>query len=92
MFETKDLLATAENLHRAIRDTADAEAFSDFRGNSTYVELRDPADIVRPWRPGAELVEQQAAAMAEIQKRGAVGVQQQSAATVPDSIDHSQPS
>lgn len=69
MFETKDLLTAAENLHQAIRAAVDREAFSDFRGDSPYIELRDPADIVRPWRPGSELVARQAAAMAEIQKQ-----------------------
>jgi hypothetical protein len=91
MFETKDLLTAAENLHRTIRTAVDPEAFSDFRGNSPYVELRDPADIVRPWRPGAELVARQAAAMAAIQKECGRGVQQQSPANAPDSADHSQP-
>jgi hypothetical protein len=68
MFETKDLLAAAENLYRAIRAAVDPEAFSDFRGNSPYIELRDPGHINRSWRPGSELLARQAAAMAEIEK------------------------
>lgn len=32
MFQTKDLLAAAKDLHRAIRAAVDPEAFSDFRG------------------------------------------------------------
>lgn len=90
MFETKDLLTAAENLHRAIRAAVDPEAFSDFRGNSPYIELRDPAHIVRPWRPGSELVARQAAVMAEIE-RNATGMQQQSAATAPDETDRIRP-
>jgi hypothetical protein len=67
MFQTQDLLAAAEDLHRAIRTAIDPEAFSDFHGDYPYVELRDPTKIIRPWRPGSEIVARQAAAMAEIQ-------------------------
>ena len=66
MFETKDLLAAAEDLHRAIRATVDPEAFSDFRGDHPFIELRDPKEIVRPWRPGSEITARQTATMAEI--------------------------
>jgi hypothetical protein len=66
MFETKDLLAAAEDLHRAIRATVDPEAFSDFRGDHPFLELRDPKEIVRPWRPGSEITARQTATMAEI--------------------------
>jgi len=69
IFETKDLLAAAKDLHRAIRAAVDPEAFSDIRGGRPYVELRDPAQILRPWRPGASIQAWQAAAMAEIQSR-----------------------
>lgn len=67
MFETKDLLAAAEDLHRAVRAAVDPEAFSDFRGDHPLIELRDPEDIVRPWRPGVSFTARQAAAMAQIQ-------------------------
>lgn len=67
MFETKNLLAAAEELHRAIRAAVDPEAFSDFRGDYPLIELRDPADIARPWRPGSEITDRQAATMARIQ-------------------------
>ena len=67
MFETKDLLAAAEELHRAIRAAVDPEAFSDFRGDHPLIELRDPADIARPWRPGSDITDRQAATMARIQ-------------------------
>jgi len=66
MFETKDLLAAAEELHRAIRAAMDPEAFSDFHGDHPFIELRDPKEIVRPWRPGSEITARQAATMAEI--------------------------
>ncbi len=67
MFQTKDLLGAAEDLHGAIRAAVDPEAFSDFHGDYPFIELRDPATIVKPWRPGASLVARQAAAMAQIQ-------------------------
>ena len=67
MFETKDMLAAAEDLHRAIRAAVDPEAFSDFRGDHPLIELRDPKEIVRPWRPGSEIIARQAATMAQIQ-------------------------
>jgi hypothetical protein len=68
MFETKDLLAAAEDLHRAIRAAVDPEAFSAFHGDHLFIELRDPADIVRPYRrPGSEITARQAVAMAQIQ-------------------------
>lgn len=67
MFETKDLLAAAEELHCAICAAVDPEAFSDFHGDHPFIELRDPKDIVRPWRPGSEITARQAATMAQIQ-------------------------
>ena len=66
MFQTKDLLAAAEDLHHAIRAAVDPEAFSDFHSDHPFIELRDPKDIVRPWRPGSEIITRQAAAMAQI--------------------------
>ena len=53
MFQTQDLLAAAQHLHRAIRAAIDPEAFSDFHGEHPFIELRDPATIVKPWRPGS---------------------------------------
>jgi hypothetical protein len=47
MLETKDLLAAAEDLHRAVRAAVDPEAFSDFPGDHPLIELRDPKDIAR---------------------------------------------
>jgi hypothetical protein len=67
MFRTKGLLAVAEELHRAVRAAIDPESFSDFRGDHPFIELRDPADITRPWRPGSEIADRQAAAMARIE-------------------------
>jgi hypothetical protein len=67
MVQTKDLLAAAEDLHRAIRSAVDPEAFSDFHGDYPFIELRDPADIVRRWRPGSDITARQAATMAHIQ-------------------------
>jgi hypothetical protein len=67
MFQTKDLLAAAEDLHHAIRAAVDPEVFSDFHGDHPFIELRDPADIVRPWRPGLDITARQAATMAHIQ-------------------------
>ena len=67
MFQTKDLLAAAEGLHRAIRAAVDLEAFSDFRGDHPFIELRDPAEITRSRRPSSEIAARQAAAMARIQ-------------------------
>jgi hypothetical protein len=66
MFQTQDLLAAAQHLHRAIRVAVDPEAFSDFHGEHPFIELRDPATIVKPWRPGSGIVARQAAAMANI--------------------------
>ena len=66
MFQTQDLLAAAQHLHRAIRAAVDPEAFSDFHGEHPFIELRDPATIVKPWRPGSGIVARQAAAMAQI--------------------------
>jgi hypothetical protein len=60
MFQTKDLLTAAEELHRAVRAAVDPEAFSDFHGNHPFIEPRDPADITRPWRPGSEIADRQA--------------------------------
>lgn len=66
MFQTQDLLAAAQHLHLAIRAAVDPEAFSDFHGEHPFIELRDPATIVKPWRPGSGIVARQAAAMAQI--------------------------
>lgn len=66
MFGTKELLAAAEELHRAIRAAVDPEAFSDLRGDHPLIELRDPADIARSWRPGSDITDRQAATMARI--------------------------
>lgn len=66
MFQTKDLLAAAEELHRAVRAAVDPEAFSDFHGGHPFIELRDPADIARPWRPGSDITDRQAATMARM--------------------------
>jgi hypothetical protein len=60
MFQTKNLLAAAEELHRAVRAAVDPEAFSDFRGDHPFIELRDPADITRLWRPGSDIADRQA--------------------------------
>jgi hypothetical protein len=67
MFQTKDLLAAAQDLHRAIRAAVDPEAFSDFHGGHPFIELRDPANITRPWRPASEITDRQAATTARIQ-------------------------
>lgn len=66
IFQTKDLLAAAEDLHRAIRAAVDPEAFSDFHGDHPFIELRDPKDIIGPWRPGSGITARQAATMAQI--------------------------
>ena len=66
MFQTQDLLAAAQHLHRAIRAAVDPEAFSDFHGEHPFIELRDPATIVKPWRPGSGIAARQAATMAQI--------------------------
>ncbi|MGH3277968.1 MAG: hypothetical protein ACRDNW_02390 [Trebonia sp.] len=67
MFQTKDLLDAAEELHRAVRAAIDPEAFSDFHGDHPFIELRDPADITRPWRPGSEIAGRHASTMARIE-------------------------
>ena len=67
MFETKDLLAAAEKLHRAVRAAVDPEAFSDFRGDHPLIELRDPADIPPRRHPVSDITDRQAATMARIQ-------------------------
>jgi hypothetical protein len=67
MFQTRELLAAAEDLHRAVRAAVDPEAFSDYHGDHPFIELRDPADIARPWRPGSDITDRQAATMARIQ-------------------------
>ena len=59
--------SAAQDLHRAVRAAIDPEAFSDFHGNHPFIELRNPADIIRPWRPGSEITDRQAAAMGRIQ-------------------------
>jgi hypothetical protein len=56
----------SQDLHRAIRTAVDPEAFSDFRDEHPFVELRDPETIVKPWRPGSEITVRQAASMAQI--------------------------
>jgi len=43
MFDTKQLLEAGRELHRAIREAVDPEAFADFHGQYPFVELRDPA-------------------------------------------------
>ncbi len=75
MWETQDLLAAAEALHTAIRKAIDPEAFSDFRGDVPYIELRDPADIIRRSDPVSGILARQASAMAEIQKGLRAGLQ-----------------
>jgi hypothetical protein len=67
MFETKDLLAAAWELHRAVRAAVDPEAFSDFHGDHPLIELRDPADIPRRGHPVSDITDRQAATMARIQ-------------------------
>jgi hypothetical protein len=67
MFQTKDLLAAGKELHCAVRAAVDPEAFSDFHGDHPFIELRDPAEISRPWRPGSEIAHRQAATMARIE-------------------------
>jgi hypothetical protein len=59
MFETKDLLAAAEDPHRDISVAVYAAAFRDFHGDHPLIELRDPEDIARPWRPGSEITARQ---------------------------------
>lgn len=56
MFETADLLAAATDLHRAIRAAVDPEAFSDFHGNSPFIELRGEAERLGSVNPGAEIM------------------------------------
>jgi hypothetical protein len=68
MWETQELLAAAETLHAAIRKAIDPEAFSDFRGDVPYIELRDPADIIQCSDPASGILARQASAMAEIQE------------------------
>jgi hypothetical protein len=63
MFDTQELLDAAFDLHRAIRAAVDTEAFMDFHGDHPIIELRDPADIVKPWRPGGFILDRQADAM-----------------------------
>jgi len=67
MFQTRELLAAAEGLHRAVRGAVDPEAFSDFHRDHPFIELRDPAGLTRPWRPGSDITDRQAATMARIQ-------------------------
>ena len=69
MFQTQDLLTAAQHLHRAIRAAVDPEAFSDFPGEHPFIELRDPAAIVKPWRPGSGIVARQAAAIPGSRRR-----------------------
>lgn len=69
MSDTQELLDAAFDLHRAIRAAVDTEAFMDFHGDHPIIELRDPADIVRPWRPGALILERQADAMRRLGDR-----------------------
>jgi len=69
MFDTQELLDAAFDLHRAIRAAVDTEAFMDFHGDHPIIELRDPADIVKPWRPDGFILDRQAAAMREIGER-----------------------
>ena len=51
---------------QVVHAAVDPEAFSDFHGEHPFIELRDPAAIVKPWRPGSGIVARQAAAMAQI--------------------------
>jgi len=67
MWETQELLAAAQTLHAAIRKAIDPEAFSDFRGDVPYIELRDPADIIQRSDPVSSILARQASAMADIQ-------------------------
>jgi hypothetical protein len=67
MFETQELLAAADELHKAIRSAIDTEAFSDFHGDYPLVELRDPSQITCPPRPGSEILTRQTDAMAMLQ-------------------------
>lgn len=67
MFETTDLLAAANGLHRAVRAAVDPEAFSDLRGNHPLIELRDPADIARPGAPDPKLPPVRLQTMARVQ-------------------------
>jgi hypothetical protein len=60
-------LAAARDLHRAVRAAVDPEASSDLRGDHPFIELRDPGDITRPWRPGSEITDRQAATIARMQ-------------------------
>jgi hypothetical protein len=69
MVDTQELLDAALDLHRAIRAVVDTEAVMDFHGDHPIIELRDPADIVKPWRPGGFILDLQAAAMREIGER-----------------------
>ena len=75
MWDTQDLLAAAETLHAAIRKAIDPEAFSDFRGDVPYIELRDPADIIRRSDPASGILARQASAMAEMRGGLRAGVQ-----------------
>lgn len=45
----------------------DPEAFSDFHGDHPFIELRDPADITRAWRPGSGITDRLAATTARLQ-------------------------
>jgi hypothetical protein len=45
MFETRQLLGAARELHRSVREAVDREAFADFHGQYPFVELRDPAEL-----------------------------------------------
>jgi len=67
MFLTRELLVAGQNLHRAVRAAVDPEAFSDFHRDHPLTELRDPAAMTPPWRPGSEITDRQAATMAQIQ-------------------------
>jgi hypothetical protein len=40
MFQTRDLLAAARDLHRAVHAAVDPEAFSDLHGDHPFIELR----------------------------------------------------
>jgi hypothetical protein len=48
MFETKELLAAARDLHRAIRAAVDPEAFQDVHGDRPLIELQTEDEIPPP--------------------------------------------
>jgi hypothetical protein len=68
MFQTKELLTAAEDLHHAVRAAVDPEAFSDFHGDHPFIRTARPGGHhTRPWRPGSDITGRQTATMARIQ-------------------------